>query len=64
LAGLTILYFIVGAVVNKFVRHKEGIEIIPNVEFWMALPGLVKDGHLYVYRKLRGLCNRGGFEEV
>jgi len=37
-------YCLVGAVVQKFVRHAEGIDMVPNVEFWQALPGLVKDG--------------------
>jgi len=64
LSGLTVLYFVAGAVFNKFVRHKEGLEIIPNVEFWVALPGLVKDGFLFTYRKIAGLFGRGGYVEA
>jgi hypothetical protein len=26
--------------------------MIPNVEFWMALPALVKDGVVYLYRNI------------
>jgi len=65
LSGLTVLYFVGGAIYNKFVQHKEGIEIIPNVEFWMSLPGLVKDGFLFTYRKIAGLFGRhGGYVEA
>jgi uncharacterized membrane protein YgcG len=64
LSGLTVIYFVGGAIFNKFVRHKEGLEIIPNVEFWLALPGLVKDGILFTYRKIAGLCGRGGYVEA
>jgi len=58
--GVLVLYFAIGALVCKFALKKEGIEIIPNHGFWLALPGLVKDGNLFVVRKAMGLCNRGG----
>jgi hypothetical protein len=64
LSGVTVLYFVGGALFNKFVRHKEGLEIIPNVEFWLALPGLVKDGIVFTYRKIAGLFGRGGYVEA
>jgi len=43
---------------------KEGVEIIPNSYFWLALPGLIKDGHVYVYRKVMHLFGRGHYEEM
>jgi len=46
LAGLA-LYFVVGAVVKKFVFHAEGLEIIPQNEFWLDLPFLIKDGFMF-----------------
>jgi len=55
---VTVLYFAIGALVNKFYWKSEGIEIIPNVAFWIALPGLVKDGHLYIYKKCLSLCGK------
>ncbi|KAL0489945.1 M6PR [Acrasis kona] len=39
-----VLYFIIGSIVCKFAFKKEGKEIIPNVDFWTSLPGLVVDG--------------------
>lgn len=47
---LLIVYFIVGAVFLKYRRGAEGEEMIPNLEFWKALPGLIKDGTLFVFR--------------
>ncbi len=43
LCGL-FLYFVLGIVILKFALHKEGRDVVPNVEFWAALPGLVVDG--------------------
>ena len=39
--GVLVLYFVIGIIVNKFVRHKES-DLIPNSEFWGSLPGLIK----------------------
>jgi hypothetical protein len=36
------LYFVVGVVFMKFVKKKEGAEIVPNIIFWKSLPVLVK----------------------
>ncbi len=49
LCGL-FLYFVVGIIVLKFALHKEGREIVPQADFWFALPGLVLDGLKY------GMC--------
>ncbi len=48
LCGL-FLYFVLGIIILKFAMHKEGREVVPNVEFWAALPGLVLDGIKYVF---------------
>jgi hypothetical protein len=61
LCGL-FLYFVVGIIVLKFVMHKEGREIVPQVEFWAALPGLVLDGMKFAWRKIT--CQTGGYTEV
>ncbi len=42
LVSVTFVYFAGGVVVQKFYFKREGLEIIPNSEFWLALPGLVK----------------------
>ena len=37
-----IIYFIVGALIMYFVKGARGVEIIPNLGFWKALPFLIK----------------------
>jgi len=63
LAGLA-LYFVVGAVVKKFVFHAEGLEIIPQNEFWLGLPGLIKDGFMFVVFKIKSALGFGGYTQV
>jgi len=45
-----ILYFVIGWILNKFVFHKEGsfFELLPQYLFWVSLPGLLKDGCLFI----------------
>ena len=44
---LLVVYFVAGAVFLKFRRGAEGVEIIPNVEFWKSLPGLIRVSSLW-----------------
>jgi len=55
------VYLAIGVVVNKFVRHQEGIEILPNVAFWTGFGGLIKDGGKFIVNKT---CRRGGYTQV
>jgi len=51
----TALYLIVGVVVKWQVMHTEpGVELIPNIDFWRELPGLIKDGFFFVKSKITG----------
>jgi len=50
------LYVIVGVIVNRFVRHMNGIEMLPNVAFWGGVFGLIKDGGRFIMLKT---CRRG-----
>jgi len=36
-----------------------GKEAIPNYEFWLELPGLVKDGCFFAFEKIKGLRGDG-----
>lgn len=47
-----IAYWPIGLVVNKFIRKKEGIEIVPNIALWKDLPFLVKDGFLFLFKDI------------
>jgi len=54
-----VIYFGAGIAWNKFREQKDGVELIPNIEFWKELPGLVKDGVLFVGAKVSGHINGG-----
>lgn len=57
--ALAVVYLVAGILFNKFARHNTGKEVVPNVSLWVALPGLVKDGCLFVVGKI---TRRGGYE--
>jgi hypothetical protein len=40
--SVTVVYFVAGVAVQKFVFKKEGVEMVPNSAFWLVLPGLIK----------------------
>jgi hypothetical protein len=61
---LCILYLIVGILINKFSRMKSGREVVPNVEFWVSLPGLVVDGAKFSVHKITGRTPRSGYSTV
>ncbi|CAH1109715.1 unnamed protein product [Psylliodes chrysocephalus] len=42
------IYIIGGAALLYFIRGARGVEMIPNIEFWKNLPGLVKDGAIFL----------------
>ncbi|XP_045169913.1 cation-dependent mannose-6-phosphate receptor-like [Mercenaria mercenaria] len=59
--AVLVVYLIAGVVFNKFVRHNTGKELMPNVTLWVAFPGLVKDGVMFVVSKV---TRRGGYGKV
>jgi len=61
LVVLAVLYVGIGFIVNKFVRHHTGIEVLPHVAFWSGFFGLVKDGGRFIALKT---CKRGGYTQV
>lgn len=64
LFSVTIVYFAAGFAFNKWYRKEEGIQNqIPQYDFWVSLPGLVKDGCVYSYRKTMSLVGRGNNPE-
>ncbi|XP_070565874.1 cation-dependent mannose-6-phosphate receptor-like isoform X2 [Ptychodera flava] len=50
---LVSVYLIGGVLYLKFVKHEEGVNLIPNGEFWMELPALIKDGFLFAISPCR-----------
>lgn len=45
------VYIIAGIVINAAIRKKTGIEMIPNISFWMGFPSLIKDGFFFLIRR-------------
>ena len=57
-------YLVGGIVFMKFVKGAEGKEIIPNVTLWMGIPGLIKDGALFIKSKLTGFKSDANYETL
>jgi len=56
-----VLYFIVGAVYQKKVKDAANFrELIIHNEFWCSLPGLVKDGIMFIFHG----CKKGEYITV
>jgi len=52
LFSAAVLYLIAGVIVNKFHFQKEGIEIVPNIDFWKEVPGWIVDGVMLTKTKI------------
>lgn len=59
-----ILYFVIGFVLCKFVWKMEGIEVIPNVHFWVDIPFLLKDGVMFFVDLFRMVTKKSQYTEV
>tara|TARA_B100001123_G_C15267181_1_gene1008894 strand:- start:658 stop:1137 length:480 start_codon:yes stop_codon:yes gene_type:complete len=53
----SISYISLGSYYNKYVKQKHGQEIFPNINFWINLIGLVKDGTYFSFNKCNGYVN-------
>jgi len=49
---LVVVYLVGGVLFNKFYKKENGIELIPNRGLWFAIPGLVKDGFMFLVNKV------------
>ncbi|CAF0955997.1 unnamed protein product [Adineta ricciae] len=58
LFSVLIAYFLVGVAYNGLYKHKSGIHLIPQAEFWISLPLLAIEG----CRTTLGICSRSSSE--
>ncbi|KAL6079644.1 Autophagy-related protein 27 [Balamuthia mandrillaris] len=58
LVCVTVVYLVGGVLWQKYKKEESGWELIPNLQFWKALPGLVWDGCKYTGRTLHSLYLR------
>lgn len=62
---IVVVYFVGGVLFMKFKREASGKDLIPNVEFWSSIPGLVKDGIKFSYNHTIGKCSsRSGYSSM
>jgi len=52
------LYVAIGVAYNYKFKGQTGVEMIPNLQFWKALPGLIKDGFTFTGQKFMGLFQK------
>ena len=38
LFSVALVYFIGGAIFNRLVKHRSGINLVPHAQFWIGLP--------------------------
>ena len=41
------LCFLLGMLYKKAVYGSAGSDLIPNIDFWASLPGLIRDGYMF-----------------
>jgi len=56
--GGLFLYFAIGSLYNWKVRGHSGTEIIPQSSFWLGLPGLCKDGAMFLKDRIFGAVGK------
>jgi len=56
-----VVYVVAGVIIKKVKFDATGSDLMPNKDFWTALPGLVKDGVVFFFQKIT--C-KGGYSEV
>eukprot|EP00117_Sycon_ciliatum_P018391 scpid81555/ scgid3928/ len=63
---LVVTYLAVGTAFMYVRRGARGREALPNLTFWMMVPGLIKEGALFVFEKVKGLrgFRRGGYDQL
>jgi hypothetical protein len=64
---MCIPYFVGGALFRKYRLQATGKDIIPNVDFWAAMPGLIREGAEFSWLHAKVIWGRvrsrgGGYE--
>jgi hypothetical protein len=56
--AFSVVYFAGGAAIN-YKKGETGQAMVPHSDFWLEIPGLVKDGFSLSYEKIKGCCSKG-----
>ncbi|CAG5132398.1 unnamed protein product, partial [Candidula unifasciata] len=62
--SLVFLYLTVGSLYGKVVKKANGLEVLPNYEFWVGLPNTLKTGSLCIVRCVCCTPDRKKYDEV
>jgi hypothetical protein len=58
-------YFVGGTLYRKFRLQATGKDMIPNVDFWAALPGLIREGVAFTRLSVSTRINRArGYDRM
>lgn len=52
------LYVVIGMAYNFQFKQLRGVEMVPNVDFWRGLPGLIKDGCVFTWSSFMSLFEK------
>ncbi len=52
------IYFVSFSIWNYRKGARSVAEIVPHFSFWTSIPGLMKDGTIFLFKKIRGGCGR------
>ncbi|XP_065181578.1 uncharacterized protein LOC135812184 [Sycon ciliatum] len=59
------LMYLSGGIAFMMIRNGErGRETIPNYAFWVALPGLIKEGFLFIVHGFKSSGYRSGYDQI
>jgi len=60
------VYVAAGCIYKRQKMGTTGMESCPNVDFWRSLPGLIKDGFVFTFSKIKACCGKGdaSYQEV
>jgi len=64
LTCVAVVYCAAGFAVNWFKLQKRGVEAVPQWSFWSSIPGLTKDGVMFLVNKARGRGGNGTYQKM
>jgi len=61
---VVVIYLVAGLSVNVGYYKRSGVEMVPQLPFWILLPGLIKDGGLFIVNSVRRGGQRASYDKV
>jgi len=64
LAAIAVIYVIGGVIFNKVKLEKNGLELLPNWDFWKEAPFYARDGVQFVVAKIKEKISGSGYGSI